>query len=73
MEESYILAYRKDIFDQYHIEVPTTLEGMAEAARQVKKNAGIAGIVARGTPSIASLGTGFLSGLNRTQTVSGAS
>jgi multiple sugar transport system substrate-binding protein len=63
MEESYILAYRKDIFDQYHIEVPTTLEGMAEAARQVKKNAGIAGIVARGTPSIASLGTGFLSGL----------
>ena len=63
MEESYILAYRKDLFDQYHIEVPTTLDGMAEAARQVKKNAGIAGIVARGTPTIASLGTGFLSGL----------
>ena len=63
MEESYILAYRKDIFDQYHIEVPTTFEGMAEAARQVRKNAGIAGIVARGTPTIASLGTGFLSGL----------
>src|ERR1700733_4710498 len=63
MEESYILAYRKDIFDRYHIDVPTTFEGMAEAARLVKKNAGIAGIVARGTPSIASLGTGFMSGL----------
>ncbi len=63
MEESYILAYRKDIFDQFHIEVPATLEEMAEAARQVKKNAGIAGIVARGTPSIASMGTGFISGL----------
>ena len=63
LEESYILAYRKDIFDQYNIKVPTTLEEMAEAARQVKKNAGIAGIVARGTPSVASMGTGFMSGL----------
>ena len=50
LEESYILAYRKDIFDQYNIKVPTTLEEMAEAARQVKKAAGIPGIVARGTP-----------------------
>jgi multiple sugar transport system substrate-binding protein len=61
--ESYILAYRKDIFDQYNIKVPTTLEEMAEAARQVKKNAGIAGIVARGTPSIGTVATGFISGL----------
>jgi multiple sugar transport system substrate-binding protein len=63
IEESYILAYRKDIFDQYNIKVPTTLEEMAAAAAAVKKNAGIAGIVARGTPSIASMGTGFMSGL----------
>ena len=63
LEESYILAYRKDIFDQYNIKVPTTLEEMAEAARQVKKNAGIPGIVARGTPSVATMGTGFISGL----------
>src|SRR5258708_26919268 len=63
LEESYILAYRKDIFDQYNIKVPTTLEEMAEAARLVKKNAGIPGIVARGTPSVASMGTGFMSGL----------
>jgi len=63
LEESYILAYRKDIFDQYNIKVPTTLEEMAEAARLVKKNAGISGIVARGTPSVASMGTGFMSGL----------
>lgn len=63
LEESYILAYRKDIFDQYGIKVPTTLEEMAEAARLVKKNAGIPGIVARGTPSVASMGTGFGSGL----------
>ena len=63
LEESYILAYRKDIFDQYNIKVPTTLEEMAEAARQVKKNTGLPGIVARGTPSLASMGTGFISGL----------
>ena len=63
LEESYILAYRKDLFDQYNIKVPTTLEEMAEAARQVKKNAGIPGILARGTPSLASMGTGFISGL----------
>ena len=63
LEESYILAYRKDIFDQYNIKVPTTIEEMAEAARQVKAKAGIPGIVARGTPSVASMGTGFLSGL----------
>ena len=63
LEESYILAYRKDIFDQYNIKVPTTLEEMAEAARLVKKNAGIPGIVARGTPSVACMGTGFISGL----------
>ena len=63
LEESYILSYRKDIFDQYNIKVPTTLDEMAEAARQVKKNAGIPGIVARGTPSVASIGTGYGSGL----------
>src|SRR5260221_6419181 len=63
LEESYILAYRKDIFDQYNIKVPTTLEEMVEAARLVKKNTGLPGIVARGTPSVASMGTGFMSGL----------
>ncbi len=63
LAETYILAYRKDLFDQYNIKVPTTLEEMAEAAALVKKNAGIPGIVARGTPSVASMGTGFLSGL----------
>jgi multiple sugar transport system substrate-binding protein len=63
LEESYIVAYRKDIFDQYNIKVPTTMEEMVEAARQVKKNAGIPGIVARGTPSAASIGTGYGSGL----------
>jgi multiple sugar transport system substrate-binding protein len=63
LEESYILAYRRDIFDQYNIKVPTTLEEMVEAARLVKKNTGLPGIVARGTPSVASMGTGFMSGL----------
>lgn len=63
IEESYILAYRKDIFDQYNIKVPTTLDEMVEAAAAVKKNANIPGIVARGTPTIATVGTGFLSGL----------
>src|ERR1700712_3850810 len=63
LEESYILAYRKDIFDQYHIKVPTTVEEMADAAALVKKNAGISGVVARGTPSVATMSTGFISGL----------
>jgi multiple sugar transport system substrate-binding protein len=63
LAESYILAYRKDIFDQYNIKVPTTIEEMAEAARQVKQKAGIPGIVARGTPTAATVSTGFISGL----------
>ncbi|HEY4253179.1 MAG TPA: extracellular solute-binding protein [Roseomonas sp.] len=63
LEESYILAYRKDIFDQHNIPVPTTIEAMAEAARLVKQHAGIPGIVARGTPSVATMSTGFISGL----------
>lgn len=63
IEESYILAYRKDIFDQYNIKVPTTIEEMAAAAAAVKKNAGIPGIVARGQPSMATMATGFISGL----------
>jgi multiple sugar transport system substrate-binding protein len=63
LAESYILAYRKDIFDQYNIKVPTTIEEMADAARQVKQKAGIPGIVARGTPATATVSTGFISGL----------
>ncbi len=63
MSETYILAYRKDIFDQYKIKVPTTYEEMAEAARLVKKKAGIDGLMARGTPVAASLATGFISSL----------
>lgn len=63
MAEGYILHYRKDIFDQHNIKVPTTIDEMAEAARLVKKHAGIAGIVARGTPNVAALATGYISGL----------
>jgi multiple sugar transport system substrate-binding protein len=50
MVESYILAYRKDILDRYKIKVPTSYEELAEAARLVKKHAGIDGIDARGNP-----------------------
>ena len=63
MAESYLLAYRKDIFDQYKIKVPKTYEELAEAARLVKKNAGIDGIVARGTPNFPTLATGYLTGI----------
>ncbi len=63
MAEAYILAYRKDIFDQYKIKVPQTYDEMAEAARLVKKNAGIDGIVARGVPNIQVIATGYLSAL----------
>jgi len=63
MSESYILPYRKDIFDRYKIKVPRTYEEMAEAARLVKKNAGIDGLVARGTPNFPTIATGYLSGV----------
>ncbi len=63
LAESYILAYRKDLFDQYKIKVPTTMEEMVDAARLIKKQAGIDGIVARGTPSVATVATGFISGI----------
>jgi multiple sugar transport system substrate-binding protein len=63
LSETYSMAYRKDIFDQHGIKVPTTLEEMVEAARQVKRAANIPGIVARGTPTVASVATGFISGL----------
>ncbi len=63
MEESYILLYRKDLFDRYKIKLPTSYEELAEAARQVKKQAGIDGIVNRGAPIFGSIGTGYLSGL----------
>jgi multiple sugar transport system substrate-binding protein len=60
--ETYILAYRKDLFDQHKIKVPTTLEEMAAAARAVKQKAGIDGIVARGAPNTPTIATGFISG-----------
>lgn len=63
LEESQILAYRKDIFDEHNIKVPTTIEELADAARMVKEHTGIPGIVARGTPSVATVFTGFLAGL----------
>lgn len=63
MVETYILAYRKDIFDQYKIKVPTTYEEMAEAARLVKKHAKIDGIIARGMPNTPTIATGYISGL----------
>ncbi len=60
--ETYILAYRKDLFDQHKIKVPATLEEMAAAARAVKQKAGIDGIVARGAPNTPTIATGFISG-----------
>ena len=63
MVESYILAYRKDILDRYKIKVPTSYEELAEAARLVKKHAGIDGIVARGAPNFSSINTSYLSGV----------
>ena len=63
LSETYSMAYRKDIFEQHNIKVPTTLEEMAEAARAVKRAANIPGIVARGAPNVGSVATGFISGL----------
>ena len=63
MEESYILLYRKDVFDQHKIKVPTNYDELAAAARLIKKNAGIDGITNRGIAFFGSVGTGYLSGL----------
>jgi multiple sugar transport system substrate-binding protein len=60
--ETYLLAYRKDLFDQHGIAAPSTLGEMAAAARAVKERAGVDGIVARGAPSAASVAGGFISG-----------
>ena len=63
LEESYILAYRKDLFDKYGIAVPRTMDEMAAAAATIKAKENIPGIVARGTPSAPTVSTGFVSGL----------
>jgi len=63
MSESYVLAYRKDLFEQHKIKVPRTYEEMAEAARQIKQKAGIDGLVARGTANFPTIATGYLSGV----------
>lgn len=63
MSESYVLTYRKDLFDQYKIKVPRTYEEMAEAARLVKRHAGIDGLVSRGTANFPTIATGYLSGV----------
>ncbi len=62
LEESYILAYRKDIFDQYNIKVPTTNEnGRGRTAGREKAPAfPVSSLAARRRGS---LGTGYMSGI----------
>ncbi len=61
LSETYLLAYRKDLFDQHKIKVPTTLADMVAAARVLKDGAGVDGIVARGAPNAATIAGGFIS------------
>ncbi len=68
MFESYVLVYRKDLFEKYGIKVPTTLEEMAEAARIIKERTAaegnpIDGIIARGLANTATIATGYISAL----------
>lgn len=64
--ESTFLMYRKDLFEEYGIEVPQTLEELVQAARTVveKSDGKIAGITMRGQQGIHVLFTwsGFLWG-----------
>lgn len=64
--ESTFLMYRKDLFEEYGIAVPETMEDLVEAARIVKEKSGgaIAGITMRGQQGIHVLYTwaGFLWG-----------
>lgn len=52
--ESIFFMYRKDIFDEYGIEVPKTLDELYEAAKTVyeKSNGSIYGIALRGSKSM---------------------
>jgi len=52
--ESTFLMYRKDLFQQYSIPVPTTLSQMAEAAKTISEgtNRAVAGITLRGQQGI---------------------
>lgn len=61
LSETYLLAYRKDLFDQHRIKVPTTFAEMVAAARAVKDGAGIDGIVARGAPNASTIAGSFIS------------
>jgi ABC-type glycerol-3-phosphate transport system substrate-binding protein len=48
--ESIFLMYRKDLFQEYGINVPTTMTGLEAAARTIKEksNGSIAGITLQG-------------------------
>lgn len=68
MFESYILVYRKDLFEKYSIKVPTTLDEMAAAARTIKEKSAaegspVDGIIARGLANTATIATGYISAL----------
>lgn len=55
--ESTFLYYRKDLFDEYHIKVPETMEELMDAAEQIKKNTKnqVYGITLRGREGIHSV------------------
>lgn len=55
--ESTFLMYRKDLFEQYGIEVPKTTDDLMQAAKTVKEKSGgkIAGITLRGAPGVQSV------------------
>ena len=52
--ESSFLMYRKDLFEQYGIEVPNTMTGLMAAAKTIKEKSGgkVAGITLRGQAGV---------------------
>jgi ABC-type glycerol-3-phosphate transport system substrate-binding protein len=68
MFESYVLVYRKDLFEKYGLKIPTTLEEMAHNARVIKEKTAaegnpIDGIITRGLANTATIATGYISAL----------
>ena len=68
MFESYILPYRKDLYEKYGLKPPATLEEMAHNARVIKEKTQAAGnpvdgIISRGLANTSTIATGYISAL----------
>jgi multiple sugar transport system substrate-binding protein len=68
MFESYLLPYRKDLYEKYRLKVPMSLDEMAHNARVIKEKTQaegkpVDGIITRGLANTSTIGTAYLSAL----------